>query len=259
MLCRAVAVAVALLVITPAIARAQIVNVQGSLAKPPEHDGVTGQLELRADWRTGNNTLVDLGGALNVLVREGRWLGLAIVRGEYGHGKDQTFKRKTFEHVRARATIDCRWRWEAFAQHELDGFRRLVVRALAGSGPALQILDEPSVSVLAGVAYMFEYERLDEREGAIDAGFRRTAHRVSTYVTAAEKIGTATTLTQTVYAQPRLDEAGDIRLLGEVAATSKVSSRVALTQAFIGAYDRRPPAGIERYDTQVRFSVVVTF
>jgi hypothetical protein len=181
------------------------------------------------------------------------------VRGEYGRGREATFKRKTFEHVRVRATIDCRWRWEAFAQHELDGFRRLVVRALAGTGPALQLADYPAVSVLAGLAYLFEYERLDEREGALDAGLRGTGHRASAYVTATEKIGERTTLTQTVYAQPRIDAPGDLRLLAEVAATSKVSRRVSLIHAFIGAYDRRPPDGIERYDTQLRFSVVVAF
>jgi hypothetical protein len=132
------------------------------------------------------------------------------------------------------------------------------VRALAGSGPAFQILDTKAASMLAGAAYMFEYERLDEREGVPDAGARDTAHRASFYVTGTEKVGATTALNQTIYVQPRLDAFGDFRALAELSVTSKINDRVALTQAFVAAYDRRPPAGIERYDTQLRFSVLVT-
>lgn len=240
------------------VANAQIVNVQGALAKPPEKDGISAQVEARFDWRAGNNPLVDLGGATNVLARKGRLLGLAIVRGEYGRGQDSTFKRKTFEHLRARATIDCRWRWEAFVQHELDAFRRLSVRALGGTGPALQILNTQAGSMLAGAAYMFEYEILDEKADAPDAGARSTAHRGSFYLTGTEKLGETVALNQTIYVQPRLDAFSDVRALAELSVTSKITERIALTQALVAAYDSRPPSGIERYDTQLRFSVLVT-
>ena len=52
-------------------AHAQIVNVQGQLAKPPDKDGITGQAELKLDWREGNNPIFDIGGAGSVLVRRG--------------------------------------------------------------------------------------------------------------------------------------------------------------------------------------------
>src|SRR5690606_29379864 len=109
--------------------------------------------------------------------------------------------------------------------------RRLAVRGLVGTGPALQILDTSAASMLAGAAYMFEYERLDERDGAPDAGARDTAHRGSFYLTGTEKIGATTALNQTVYVQPRFDAFGDFRALAEVSVTSKINDRVALTQA----------------------------
>lgn len=234
-------------------------NVQGALAKPPERDGVTGQLELKLDWREGNNSLLDIGGSASVLVRRGRLLGLGIARGEYGTGGDLTFKQKTFEHARARVTLDCRWRWEAFTQHELDRFRRLTVRALAGTGPALQLFDGKTVSALAGAAYMFEYERFDHREGATDAGLRTTAHRASIYVTGTQSLSETVAILQTVYVQPRLDEPSDLRLLGELSVTSKLTKHVALTDGFTIAYDRTPPEGIRRYDMQLRVALLVTF
>lgn len=241
-------------------AEAQIVNVQGQLAKPPEHDGVTGQLELKADWREGNNSLLELGGVGSVLVRRGRLLALAVARGEYGRaGGGITIARKSFEHLRARVTIDCRWRWELFAQHELDAFRRLSVRAVAGTGPVLQLVNEPTVGVLAGAAYLLELENLDTRAGTIDAGQRSLASRASFYVTGTEKLGTGVSIVQTIYVQPRLDEPGDVRLLGELSVTTKLSKRIALTDGFVVAYDRTPPDGIRRYDTQLKVGLLVTF
>jgi hypothetical protein len=239
-------------------AHAQIVNVQSVLAKQPPTDGAIGQLELKLDWREGNNRLLDLGAAASLIVKHERWLGLAIARGEYGHGREDTFKQRTFEHLRMRATLDCRWKWEAFAQHELDRFRRLTVRALAGAGPALQLVSSEPASALLGAAYMLEYERLDEREGASDAGHRSVSHRASLYVTGTEKAGENVAITQTFYVQPRIAEPRDVRLLGELSITSKLSKHVALTDAFIITFDSRPPDGIRRYDTQLRIALLLT-
>ncbi|MGE0550942.1 MAG: DUF481 domain-containing protein [Kofleriaceae bacterium] len=250
--------AIAILVVA-ARADAQIVNVQGAIAKPPEQDGVTAQIETKLDWREGNMSLIDVGATATVLVRHCRLLGLAIVRGEYGRSNDLTFKRKTFEHLRLRTTLGGWWRWEAFGQHELDTFRRLSVRALAGTGPAVQLLDRPHASVLAGAAYLLEYERLDRRMGARDAGARRFGHRASFYATGSEPLSDAVSIVQTIYVQPRLDDLGDVRALGEIAVTTKLSEHIALVDGFTVAYDRTPPDGVRRYDTQLRIALLITF
>lgn len=241
-------------------AEAQIVNVQGQLAKPPEKDGLSGQVELKLDWREGNNQFFDIGGAGSLLLRRGRVLALALVRGEYGNAGDGiAIARKAFEHVRTRVAIDCRWRWEVFAQHEYDAFRRLSVRALAGTGPAIQLVNEPRLGLLAGAAYILELERLDTRAGTIDAGARSLASRVSLYLTGTETLGAGVAIAQTIYVQPRLDDPGDIRILGEISLTTKLSKRIALTDGFVVAYDRTPPDGIRRYDTQLKLGLLVTF
>lgn len=253
-----ITVIVLVIVLTAQAARAQIVNVQGALAKPPTSDGAIGTVELKLNWREGNNPLLDVGGAGSVVGRRGPVLGLLLARGEYGTSRGLTLTKKSFEHARTRIELDPRWRWEAFAQHEYDQFRRLSLRALAGTGPALQIVDDPAIALLAGAAYLFEYERLDNRAGAIDAGLRSTAHRASVYVTGHEEPGTGVLIIETVYAQPRLDHPGDVRLLGELSILSKLASRVALKNSFTVAYDRTPPEGVRRYDTQLEVAVVVT-
>ena len=247
------------LVLLPRLTAAQIVNVQGALAKPPEHDGTTAQLELKIDWREGNNSLFDVGGSGTVLVKRGKLLALAIARGEYGRGAGTTFKQKSFEHVRARYTLDRRWRWEAFAQHESDRFRRLTVRGVVGTGPALQLVRDDHVNLHAGLAYMLEIERFDDRDGTTDAGARFRQHRASFYLTGTQKISETVEVVETVYVQPRIDEPSDVRLLGEISITTKLSKHIALTDGFTVAYDRTPPEGIKRFDTQLRVALLITF
>jgi Protein of unknown function, DUF481 len=250
---------VAAIGISTGAARAQIVNVQGALAKAPDTDDITGQIELKVDWREGNNPLLDIGGAGNVLVRRGRVLGLVLARGEYGTSRGLTLTRKSFEHVRTRIELDDRWRWEVFAQHEYDQFRRLSLRAIAGTGPAFQILASKPITVLAGAAYLLEYERLDRRPEVSDSGERTTDHRASFYVTGHEELGSGVAIVETVYAQPRLDHPADLRLLGELSVLSKLSSRIALKDSFTVAYDDTPPDGIKRYDTRLELALLVTF
>jgi Protein of unknown function, DUF481 len=250
---------IAVISLASTVAHAQIVNVQDALAKLPDQDDIGGQIELKVNWREGNNPLLDVGGAGSILVRRGRVLGLALARGEYGTSRGLTLTKKSFEHVRARIELDCRWRWEVFAQHEYDQFRRLSLRALAGTGPAFQIIDAKPVAVLAGAAYLFEYERLDTRPGTLDAGDRTTAHRASLYVTGHENLGAGVVIVETLYAQPRLDHPGDVRVLGQLSVHSKLSSRIALKDSLTVAYDRTPPAGIKRYDTQLEVALIVTF
>lgn len=251
--------AIALVTLAPRLAQAQIVNVQGALAKAPDHDDIGGQAEAKVDWREGNNPLIDIGGAASILVRRGSVLGLALARGEYGKSRGLTLARKSFEHLRTRIELDARWRWEVFAQHEYDQFRRLSLRALAGTGPAFQIVDEKTVAVLAGAAYMVEYERLDRRDGALDAGRRTVTQRGSLYVTGHEDLSTGVAIVETIYVQPRLADPRDVRLLGQLSVLTKLSSRIALKDSFNVAYDDTPPDGIKRYDTQLEIAVLVTF
>lgn len=254
---RAVVIAILVVVASGRLASAQIVNVQGALAKPPAEDGMTGEVALKVNWREGNNPILDLGAAASTVLRHGRWLGLAIVRGGYGKSREVLLSRKTFEHLRARVRLDDTWRWELFAQHEYDQFRRLRFRALTGTGPAYQIVDSPAFGLLAGAAYMLELEELDDRMGATDAGDRTLAHRVSAYITGHQVANANVDIVETVYAQPRIDEPSDFRLLGELAVQSKLASRFSLRTAFTFAFDTSPPDLLVRYDTALEVALVV--
>jgi hypothetical protein len=240
-------------------AAANIVNIQGSLATEPE-PGWSGTLTASLDWRTGNSDLMQVGGSAALLFRHGRIIGLGLARGEYGEGAGVPFSERSFEHLRLRFGLDedRRWMWEAFAQHEYDAFRRLEVRALAGTGPALRVIDAKDVWAVIGAAYLVEYERFDEGPYA-DSDRRDVAHRASVYATASLAVDTAITASQTVYVQPRLADPADLRFFSETALTSKLRSWLAITSSFIVAIDRTPPESIDRVDTQLKTALALTW
>ncbi len=251
--------ALVLVIVLCGTAAAQIVNVQGALAKAPEADGAGGEVSLKLSWREGNNPLFDIGGSGVVLVRHGRVLGLALARGEYGRSRGITLTEKTFEHLRARITLEDRWKWELFFQHELDRFRRLSFRAVVGTGPAFQVVDTKTVGVLVGAAYLFEVERLDEREGTTDSGRESVAHRESFYVTGHEDINSNVSIVQTLYVQPRIRRPSDVRVLAELAVQTKLSKRIALKDSVVIAYDASPPEQVERFDSAVEVALLISF
>jgi len=246
-----------LLLLWCSVARAQIVNVQGAIAKPPAKNEVDGQLEGKLSWAEGNAPMFDVSGGASIVWKHDRFLSLAQARAEYGTALGVVNTNKTFEHVRERVTLSCVWRWEAFAQHEYDQFRRLSLRTLLGTGPALQILNEPEVALLAGAAYMLDYEQLDERAGTTDAGARVDQSRASFYVTGREQLSDDVAFVQTLYAQPEITQWDNYRLLGDAAVEVKLSNHIALTDGFLVAYDSRPPQGVKTYDTTLKIGVVI--
>jgi hypothetical protein len=239
-------------------AHAQIVNVQGSLAKEPE-PGWTASTTVGVDWQTGNVELVRLAGAASAVYKCGPWLGLGLVRAEYAEGAGVKLSEKTFEHLRGRRSLSPRLLWEGFLQHEYDAFRRLSVRAVAGSGPAVRIISRPRGSLSAGVAYMLELEQRSELAMAADSGLREWHHRLSSYLTGSLQLGDQVTAAQTAYVQPRLDTTDDLQLLSETSVESKLGARLSLVNSLVVAYDGDPPETVDSLSTALKISIAVTF
>ncbi len=254
----AIVVTFVVLIAATGAARAQIVNVQGSLAGDPA-PGWTSAISAGVDWQTGNSELIRLSGAASALFRCGPWLALGLARGEYAEGRGVTLSERTFEHLRGRRALGPRLFWEGYVQHEYDAFRRLAIRGVAGTGPAYRLVRGPRLVMTAGAAYMFELEQRSTKANVADSGLRLWAHRLSTYLTGTLKLGTQVTATQTVYVQPRLDAPDDVMLLSETSIESKLAARLSLTNSLVIAYDASPPATVHALSTALRVSVGVTF
>jgi putative salt-induced outer membrane protein YdiY len=259
----ALVVALALVVLAaPRLARAQIVNVQSLLGQETP-EGFSGALDAGADWRTGNTELLILSGASTLRYKSGDHLVFAVARAAYGRiGSGDDEKQiigNTFEHVRYRWRLGDRLTAETFGQHELDKFRRLKLRALAGVGPRLSIFTDKQAALVFGVAYMFEYERLDDKVGTIDAGADYTTQRMSTYLVFTSALNDVVTFAETVYLQPNLADLADFRLLNETQLQVKLTDHFTFKTALVIAHDASPPDTVKKTDTSMQTGISFKF
>lgn len=254
----AAALAATLLTLTiPARAPADIVNVQpllGAGGRP----GFSGALEASADWRRGNTSLLQVAGTGVARLEHGRNIWFLMARGEYGENSGGAFVNKDMEHLRYRRAVVGPLTVESFAQHERDAFRRLSLRALWGAGPRVHLVRGPVVTLVAGVAYMLEHERLAAGPEP-DSGERRLNHRLSSYVVLRVRAAARLFLSQTVYAQPRFDRFADTRVLSDTDLLAVATRFVGVKLTFSLFYDTEPPVNVDALDTALKASLVFTF
>lgn len=228
-------------------AHAGIYNLQSVLAiEAPE--GLSGAISVSVDSRTGNVDYLFLGATPLARYRSGDHLVIGLVRSEYKSSKGDTILSNSFEHLRYRYQFAEHLLGEVFTQHEFDALKRLQLRALVGAGPNISLLKAKSYGLAVGVAYMLEYEKL-QNDGEVDASHAEFQHRNSSYFVGYYKLDDRVQLVETLYVQPRLTDASDTRLLSDSQITFQVTKRLSFATSFSVAYDSRPPATIKRLDT----------
>ncbi len=239
-------------------ASAQIVNVQALFDEATSPLGVSGGAEVSLDWRTGSTSLLVVRGLVLGQWRSEKHTVQGVVRGEYGYAQDDLIVGKVLEHVRYRYRFTDWMRAEIFAQHELDAFRRLRLRALVGAGPRFTLWRAEQGSLLFGVAAMGEYEQL-RNDALPDAGTETLDPRLSSYALGRMKLLENLSLVETLYVQPRLTRFSDVRVLNETALVVDVNEHFSFSTGLVLTYDSAPPATVPRFDTQLRSALGVKF
>lgn len=222
----------------------------------PREQGTSLVVDVAASLRSGNSDLYDVTAGGQLHHRSGVHSILAIARVRYGENDDRQFANSSFGHLRYTRWITGRFAGEAFAQLERDRFTLLQVRSLLGAGGRLRFLDKENVEMFYGSSFMLELERLDASK-VLNHPARSEAVRWSNYASVRWTINERSSLSSTVYIQPRLGDFADFRLLHdamlEVGVTERVSLRVALRQRL----DNRPPDNLEDHDIFVENGVRV--
>lgn len=229
------------------MASAQIVNVQ-PLIMDPKREGLVVVADAALDVRTGNTQLLLVSGSLLARYRHGRHLVFALLRQEFGTEGGERFLSKDFEHLRYRLSFNDWLDLESFVQHDRDEFRRLSWRVVSGMGPRFFLVATEPFDLALGVAYMQELEKLDDAPFP-DSGEQQLAHRLSSYVAFTLRMNDKVRFGQTVYAQPRITQPSDARVLSESELLFSLTDIVALKATLSIGYDSAPADGRRELDT----------
>jgi hypothetical protein len=240
-------------------AEAQVVNVQPLLAKGHGTRGLTLQMDGAIDYRVGNIELLQISGRVVTQYRWRRHLLFFFGQGELGVNAKGTFLNRLLGHVRYRLTIMRALDAEVFVQSDRDVFRRVSLRALAGGGLRLRVINAEHVRLALGVSAMVEYEEIRADDDKPDAGWRSTVGRASTYATVAIPLGARLALQETVYVQPRFGKPSDLRILEELELMTRPTNVLTIRLAAMLLYDAVPPIGVETFDARLQSSIGVVF
>ncbi len=258
---RALVTSLALLLPLPALA--QIVNVQSLIGKPAQ-EGASGNVAAALEWQAGNTQLLAGSAATTGFYRRGDWLTFLTVSGAYGKKgqlgrfEAEPYQQKIFEHLRLRRQLTEAWSWEAFAQHEFDRWRRLKFRALLGTGPRLDVEATKTLRFAFGMAYMAQWEQVLKPAAGDPAG-SVLEHRLSSHLTGGWQISDTAALALTVYVQPNLLDASDVRGLVDGSLAVAVTKTLQLKLIYAQGYDTTPPLQVRGYDASTKVAVAAQF
>ena len=165
---------------------------------------------------------------------------------------------KSFAHVRYNYELaDWLW-WEVFAQAQSDYFQRIEVRDLLGTGARVCLIRDTQFHLYLGVAYLFEND-VTTPEAGEPGEWQPVTHRVSAYLAEHTKLKDNIVTVATIYAQPDVLDAANVRVSVEAGFIFTVSKWLSTNVAFSGHYDSRPPAGVLPTDTELKNAIALTW
>lgn len=143
---------------------------------------------------------------------------------------------------------------EAFLQYERDPFASLQYRFLAGAGVRLQKRWESGTLVRQGVGFFHEQVKEDGGDG----GYTNQLTRLNLYTHGETALGYSDLLA-TVYLQPSVDDADDVRALARFTLRIPVSKQTDLRWQWQSRWDSMPPEGAEHHNHQTQLAVSIRF
>lgn len=211
-------------------AKGQIVNIEDKRARL-DTVGWFWQLDFGGKLTENTRSILALNGAVRIdqIKAQSQWLFLAnynLVK-----ANEDRFVNDGFGHLRFGQQINQRWTWETFGQIQYN--RRLLIdfRALAGTGPRLQIQENEDWELALGLLFMFEYNELEEGE------ITRNDRRISSYLSARIKVGEHASFATTSYYQPLVSQLGESRLSSVNTLSISLNERIAFGSSFSITYD----------------------
>ncbi len=166
------------------------------------------------------------------------------------------FKNAAFAHLRWTHMWSSWLGSEVFAQAQYNEFIKLSKRLLGGAGARFEVYESKHAEVVFGTGYMLEYEDND-----VEPRTTVLAHRSTSYLSLKLYLGDSkVTLVQTVYAQPRLTDLGDYRILNDSELVIKITGHLEVVAGVYLRYDSEPVIPeLSKLDMTMKNKLRVTF
>ena len=242
-------------------------------------DGAAGGLSLGIGSKTGNVDTFETSLSGTAGLRRGRSLLLGVVSGKYAAKRtgddrmeapggtlfdsDARYANKLLGALRYNLELSDRFAGELFTQLQYDEFLRMDLRSLGGTGLRFMVYGSEAASVHLGTGYMLEYESQNPDLVAEDP--TTLAHRWTSYLSFSVEPVEGLTISSTGYAQPRITDFTDYRLLNESSLSVALGEHFSLGIGFTLRHDSDPVLLVEGEpplqptDTEITNTISVAF
>lgn len=255
MLVRAVALLLPMWVCFGRVAFAQV-NIE-SVRSQLDTASFGGRVRLSFSAYAGNTEGVVMGTSGILGGRIGSNLGFATASADYARLGGSTSVKKSFAHLRHNYEFTDYFWWEEFVQSETDRFRRIQIRALAGTGPRFALFRSHTwLDLYVGLSYMLEYTNNDASAITLEPSL---VHRFNQYLALTMHPDERIVLGTIVYYQPRFDEWSDAHVLNVSSAEFKVTKVLTSRIDATTRYESVVPTGVKRADLEFKSSLELRF
>jgi len=228
------------------------VNIETQRGRP----GVSGGFQIHYGGATGNSEFFDGGATANITYNAGHYTLLLLGRGLLGFASGERFSNQGLSHVRFTWTRDARFQPELFGQLDYARPRKLVNRALVGTGVRTVIRNSENFALSVGNGLMWERENLDllpfSRHDDLTSVIRST-----NYLNL--QVDSRAAFRLTGYCQINVTDITDTRVIADLEVTSALIGPLEQTTSLRYRLDSDQPDGVERNDVHVGTSLGLKF
>jgi hypothetical protein len=176
----------------------------------------------------------------------------------YSRGANQTFANWGMLHFRYSYRLNflphhsykSPWKWEFYTQVQYNQLLRQRMRAIAGTGPRLKIIEKNGLRMFVGTSVYYEHEEL--LDGITNKDFRSSTY-LSWFVTFKDKLN----FSGASYYQPRVDLWSDSRFLGQYTLSYRMRKNFSIRWDATVYWDSDPALTVNKsaYNTTLGFQL----
>ena len=216
-----------------------IINIEDKRSRSTDSISWYETIDLGAYLSKNRQQVLSLTGRVQVEFAYKNKLLMSITSANFVKAGNEEFTNEGYQHIRYNHTF-LRSEWltfEIFGQIQYNELTRIKLRALAGTGFRVRILEQEKQRAHLGLTYMYEYDEESQTEIIHQDG------RLSSYLSFRIKPVGLFTIQSTTYYQPLLNDFNDFRLSSSTTADFALSDKFSLRTTYTIAFDSRVPAG----------------
>ncbi|AKU94512.1 putative outer membrane protein [Labilithrix luteola] len=203
--------------------------------------------------RAGNTQTTNFGASLFGGIKREPHVFFVRAAVDYGQSQGTTNVDRWVAHARYNYDLSRLLALEALVQEQHDTFRRMALRGTYGLGVRFRFIETDDLEVFYGATFILEQDVVSSTD--TEPLETELFERFGNYVGINAWLNPLMRATAVLYAQPRIADWGDFRILHEASISFQITKLLAAKISGSVYVDTEPPSTVLPYDVEVKNSI----